>query len=96
MMFIVSGIFQQLLKMNAISVHVGDNLVGPVDCIHNLGFFMDQWLKNTSHTNKITSTLYLSLLNINKIRDKLDFDSVKTMVQLSFCQRWTIATFTMW
>ena len=42
---------------------------------------MDKWLKNTSHINKITSTLYLSLLNINKIRDNLYFDLVRNIVQ---------------
>ena len=79
--FIMFVTHQQLLKTNAISVHVGGNLVDTVSCICSLGNFMDKWLKNTSHINKITSTLYLSLLKINKIRDKLDFDLVKTIVQ---------------
>ena len=43
MEFIVIGTCQQLLKMNAISVQIGDNLVGTqLMCICNLGYFMDK------------------------------------------------------
>ena len=51
MEFIVFGTCQQIFKMNAISVHVGDNLVSPVNWVCNLGYFMDKWLKNTIHIN---------------------------------------------
>ena len=54
MEFIVFGTHQQLLKMKAVSVHVGDNLVDPINCICNVGYFMDKQLKNTSHINNIT------------------------------------------
>ena len=38
-------------------------------------------MKNTTHINKLCSTLYLTLKNIAKIRHKIDMDTTRILVQ---------------
>ena len=61
--FIIFGTRQQLAKMNAIHICIGDTLVALVDYVQNLGFFMDKFLKNGHHVNKLVSQLFHILAN---------------------------------
>ena len=55
--------------------------IQPVDEVRNLGFFMDRFLKNSVHINKLSAAMFHNLRNIKRIWNKLDFDSTKTLIQ---------------
>ena len=55
--------------------------IQPVDEVRNLGFFMDRFLKNSVHINKLSAAMFHSLRNIKRIQNKLDFDSTKALIQ---------------
>ena len=78
---IIFGIRQQLAKVQEITIAISDSRVQPVENISNLGFFMDNLLKNHIQMNKLTSPLHHHLQNIHKIRGKLDFESANTITQ---------------
>ena len=79
--FIIFGTRQQLAKVQEITIAIGDTIIQPVEYVRNLGFFMDNLIKNDIHINKLTSSLYHHLQNIHKIRGKMDFESAKTITQ---------------
>ena len=79
--FIIFGTRQQLAKVHKITIATGDTTIQPVEYVRNLGFFMDNLLKNHIHINKLISSLYHHLHNIHKIRGRLDFESAKTITQ---------------
>ena len=55
--------------------------IQPVDEVRNLGFFMVRFLKNSVHVKKLSSAMFHNLRNIKRIPNKLDFDSIKTLIQ---------------
>ena len=79
--FIIFGTHQQLAKTSDISIKGGSMEIHPVDEVRNLGFFMDRFLKNSVHINKLSSAMLHNLWNIKKIWNKLDFDSTKSLIQ---------------
>ena len=56
--FIMFGTNHQLKKMQSTStsIAVGNTNLSAVNHVQNLGFLMDNTLKNQSHINKLTST----------------------------------------
>ena len=62
---------------NTISVAI----IQPTDCVRNLGYMYDAELKKISHINKLVSTCYVTLRRISGIRDLLDYDTCKILVQ---------------
>ena len=62
------------------SIPVGNTNVSAVNHVCNLGFLMDNTLKNQSHINKLTST-FNQLMNIRRIRSKLDQETTKYIIQ---------------
>ena len=79
--FIVFGTSKQLAKVGEISIAIGDTGVIPVDQVCDLGFFMDNVLRNHHHVSKITSTTYLNLQNIQRICPCVDLDSAKVIIK---------------
>ena len=79
--FIVFGSRQQLSKISQVSINIGRIQVQPVDHVRNLGYHMDQLLKNGPHINKLVSILYLQLKSIYKICKKLDQKSCRIIIQ---------------
>ena len=56
--------------------NVSDTTIQPTESARNLGIHFDSKLKKwTTHVNKLTSTLYLSLQNIERICNHLDEDT---------------------
>ena len=43
--FIIFGTNQQLTEVNNISIKLGSEEIQPIDCVRNLGYFMDKALK---------------------------------------------------
>ena len=77
----VNMLKQQLAKIGKVSINIGSIQVQLVDHVRNLGYHMDQLLKNGPHINKLVSNLYLQLKNIQRIHSKLDQNSSKTIIQ---------------
>ena len=75
MEFILFGTWQQLSKVDDISLHISSDTIKPTDHARNLGFIMDSLLKNGSCVNKITSSCYYKLHDITRIRPSLDTKS---------------------
>ena len=79
--FILFSTRHQLSKEDDISIQIGNNTVKPTNNVRNLGFVMDNLLKNSPHVNKITSSCYCTLHNIAKIRPSLDTKSAQLITQ---------------
>ena len=79
--FILFGTRHQLSKVDDISIQIGSNTIKPANHVRNLGFVMDNLLKNGPHINKITSSCYCTLRNIAKIRPSLDTKSAQLITQ---------------
>ena len=78
---IVLGTSKQCAKVGKICIVIGNTRVLSVGQVHNLGFFMDNLLRNHHHVSKITSTTYLHLQNIWGICLYLDLDSAKAITK---------------
>ena len=79
--FIIFGTKQQLANTGEISIAIGSIQVQLVDQVRNLGYYMDQLLKNGSHINRLVSNIHLLLKNIHRIHSKLDQELTKTIIQ---------------
>ena len=79
--FILLGTRYQLQMVNKISIKIGDAIIRPTNCARNLGYIYDAKLKNNSHINKLVSTCYVTLRRISGIRNLLDYDTCKILVQ---------------
>ena len=81
--FIMLGTKHQLKKTESASTTttIGNTKVLSVNHICNLGFFMDNTLKNQLHINKLTSSTFNQMLSIRRINSKLDCDSTNTIIQ---------------
>ena len=80
--FILLGTQNQLQMVNKISIKIRDAIIQPTDCVRNLGYMYDAEVKkNISHINKLVSTCYVTLRKISGIRDLLDYDTCKILIQ---------------
>ena len=79
--FVVFGTQYQLAKISSIEIRIGSECVMPVEHVRNLGFFMDRFMKNAVHINKICSQMFVLLKNISLIRSRLDNTTTKILVQ---------------
>ena len=80
--FIILGTRQQLAKLSDVSLRIGNTTVLPVDCVCNLGFFLNRLLKNSNHINRLTAGLFNQLRNISRIQPRITYQSVQIIVQL--------------
>ena len=62
-------------------IMLGPTVISPCTPVKYLGVQMDSLLNLESHVNLITSNAYYYLRNISKIRQNLDTDSAKSLVQ---------------
>ena len=81
--FIMFGTSHQLNKTQSTStrIAIGKTNVSAVNHVCNLGFLMDNTLKNQSHINNLTSTTFNQLMTIRRIRSKLDQETTKYIIQ---------------
>ena len=80
--FIVFGVHQQLSKVQDIIVTLEDDAIHETPVVRNLGMFFNKELKHTAHVNRLTSSSFLCLQNVARIRHQLDTQTVKTIIQL--------------
>ena len=79
--FIILRTQQQLQKISHINIWIREDLVTPVEMVHNLSFFMDKYLKNKDHISRMTSSTYNTLRKVHPSRSFLDKDTTKIIVQ---------------
>ena len=79
--FIIFWTHQQLAKISDISIKAGSMKIQQVEEVRNVGYFIDRFLKNSVHINKLSAAMFHNLRNIKRIWNKLDFDSTKTVIQ---------------
>ena len=79
--FVILATHQQVAKISHINIKIGSETVSPVQCVCNLGYFMDSLLKNMTHINKICGQLFSTLWDIQHICSRLDFETTKILVQ---------------
>ena len=81
--FIMFGTKHQLSKTESALTRmaISNTKVQAADHIHNLGFSMDNTLKNQVHINNLTNLAFNQMLNIRRICSKLDCDTTRTIIQ---------------
>ena len=84
--FIILGTQQQLQKISHINIQIGEDLVTPVDMVCNLHFFMDKYLKNKDHINRVTSSTYNILRKVHQSRSSL-VENTKIIMQALYLFR---------
>ena len=55
---VMFGMKQQLPKIDRIDINISGTTIQTVESVHNLGHFMDYFIKNSHHTNKTGGGLY--------------------------------------
>ena len=98
--FIMVGSKNNLLKANTRNtlVQIGNDYITCVDSVHDLGYIIDNELKSTVHINKLTSTLFITIRKIAKIRHLIDKEMTKILMQalvlskLDYCNSLLIGT----
>ena len=60
---------------------IGCDTIKAAESVCNLGYYMDQYLRNTVHINKLSSCLYLLLKTIARIMHLIDEGTCKVIVQ---------------
>ena len=81
MEFIMIGTRQQLTRAGNAEIQIRDDMIQPTNFVRNLGFFYDKYMKDTSHVNRVTSTVYIMMKKISKIRHLLDTKTTKILMQ---------------
>ena len=73
MEFILFETAHQLMAADSINttIQIGNDIIPSLLSVRNLGFFYDSLLKNTTHINRLTFTLYCTLKTISIIQNKL-------------------------
>ena len=75
------GTRQQLARAGNVLIQIGDDMIHHTNAVRNLGFFYDKYMKNTTHINRVTSTVYIMMKKISKIRYFLDKSTTKIQMQ---------------
>ena len=75
------GTKQQLARAGHAEIQIGDDMIQPTNSVRNLGFFYDKYMKNTTHVNRVTSTVYITMKKIFKIRYLQDKHTTKILMQ---------------
>ena len=65
--FTVFGMKQQMAKMDRIDINISRTTIQTVEFVCNPGYFMDCFLKNSHHINKISGGLYGLLKEVRSI-----------------------------
>ena len=85
--FLIIGTKQQLSKVKTTSISVGQDEIPCSETARNLGYYYDQHMNNSAHINKLVSSLNVTLRRILKIRNNIDYDTAKILVQAMVLSR---------
>ena len=79
--FIMISTRHQLATAGKAEIQIEDDMIQPTNFVRNLGFFYDKYMKNTTHMNRVISTVYITMKKIFKIRYPLDTITTKILMQ---------------
>ena len=79
--FIILGNSQQLRKVCDPQLFLGEETIIPVTEVRNLGYYMDQFMRNDHHINTISGQCFGLLKNILTIRPYINTETCRTIVQ---------------
>ena len=79
--YIMFGTRHQLAKIEPLDIKVGPAFISPVEGVRNLGFYMDNLLKNHHHINRICGQLFGIIKSVQAVRSRLDHDTAKIIIQ---------------
>ena len=79
--FLIIGTPQQLVKVRTTSIKIGTDQIQCSESARNLGYFYDSTMKGCTHINKLSSMLYIIIKRISRIRQTINLETTKTLVQ---------------
>ena len=79
--YIMFGTRHQLAKIEPLDIKVGPAFTSPVEGVRNLGFYMDNLLKNHHHINRICRQLFGIIKSVQAVQSRLDHDTAKIIIQ---------------
>jgi hypothetical protein len=85
--FIMFGTRQNLKMVGNTSISIGSDVVENNHKVRNLGVMFDSELRGISHVNKLCSSLYLTIKQVASIRNRLDYDTSKLLMQILVSSR---------
>ena len=56
------------IKSTDLALHVGSNVIKPVNVVHDLGVILDQALSMKQHINKVTSNCFFQIRRLKQVR----------------------------
>ena len=72
---------------DTVTIRIGNQIISPTNSVKNLGVQYDSVLKMDQHVNKVCGTAYSHLRNIGRIRQYLDANATKSMVNAMVTSR---------
>ena len=79
--YIMFGTRHQLAKIEPLDIKVGPAFISLVEGVSNLGFYVDNLLKNHYHINRICSQLFCIIKSVQAVHSRLDHDTAKIIIQ---------------
>lgn len=78
--FLLVGTAQQMNNLNISSIKVDGVTINPVTDVRNLGVIFDKHMSMEKQISKMCRNAYFNIRNISKIKNNLDIDDIKTVV----------------
>ena len=78
--FLIIGTRQQLSKVQASSISVGESRISSSKEVRNLGTWLDNTLSMSTHVSKVASSCFYYIYNIRRIRKYLSRGVCETLV----------------
>ena len=78
---ILLGTRQQLHKVRQFEIKIGQDNISPVPTARNLGVFFDQEMKWTSHINRLSASLFVTICSIVHVQHQLNKETAKIIIQ---------------
>ena len=79
--YIMFGARYQLARTEPLDIKVGPAFISQVEGVRNLGFYMDNLLRNHHHINRICSQLFCIIKSVQAVCSRLDHDTAKIIIQ---------------
>ena len=79
--FMITGTRQQQHKVGKLMIEIGQDTIVNIPSARNLGFHYDEWLKNTTHVNKLCCGLTVTIQKIANIGHNIDKETAKPLMQ---------------
>ena len=75
------GTRQQLGKVGQFEIKIGQDNISPAPTARNLGVFFNQEIKWTSHINRLSASLFVTIHSIAHVQHQLNKETAKIIIQ---------------